>query len=691
VSASAGAEPPPPGAEEGEERTRAQFGGAPTAGGPGPGPAPQPPTRRDPLAAAEDDRDAGTARALPLPPGPSPAPASGEAGRSAGWATIRPDGRLEPGQVVFGRYLVKGPLGRGGMGTVWRVQHLALGADRALKLIVGSIAFDPEARARFAREGRAMARFSHPNAVAVHDAQVSGDVAFLEMEYVPGKSLDTLLGRGQPLPLDCVARLLRQLGEALQVAHESGIVHRDLKPSNLMLVDGRPPGREQLKVLDFGIAKVLGGDESEGDLSTRANTFMGTPPYCSPEQATGGADPRSDIYSVGVILFEMLTGHRPFSGPVAKQVADTLHTPPPAFRAVNPKCDVPPAVEAVVRRCLEKNPLHRPQTAMELVEAFEAALPGAATTRPRRPIARSVATAAVMAAGAFALALLASRPWTDRTPASPRPGVTPPLAVPLPAGYSAVDVARPGALPDVLIHDATGMRFHRLDGGTFELGATRAEDDPEPPRPRPATVRTFYLAETEVTNGAFRRYLRETTARPPPTWQEAYDRLRREHGLDEAEADRHPAVGLDHATAARFARWLGGRLPTSAEWEYAAQSGGLPEHPYVWGARPAPDVGGTEANLDSADKPGPPTTRAGQFNRDRNAQGIVDLAGNVREWCADAIPGSDPPAAVVRGGSWRSIARRFGTSAFAPLPVAESLNDLGARVALDPPPAAPKR
>jgi len=310
----------------------------------------------------------------PAPPRPKPAPESPPPGRPAlltasgssspGSATVV--GQLEPGQVVFDKYLVLRLLGQGGMGTVWLVKHLELDVERALKMIVSGVAADAEFRARFKLEARVMALFSHPNAVSVHDARMSHDAAFIEMEFVRGRSISTMLEPGVPMPLDWTARILVQLCDVLQVAHDHGIVHRDLKPSNLMLVDGRPPGQEPLKVLDFGIAKLLGTRDLDKDFHTLGNKFIGTPAYTSPEQATGKADARSDVYSVGVILYEFLTGHRPFTGTLAQQISDAIHTPPPPFRMVNPNVRVPNGIEKLVMRCLAKSPDQRPQTAHEL-------------------------------------------------------------------------------------------------------------------------------------------------------------------------------------------------------------------------------------------------------------------------------------------------------------------------------------
>jgi serine/threonine protein kinase/formylglycine-generating enzyme required for sulfatase activity len=281
-----------------------------------------------------------------------------------------------PGRILFDKYSVVRQLGEGGMGEVWLVRHLDLDVERALKLIISAVAFNVEHRARFRREARVMAKFSHPNAVAVHDAVVrpDGNTAYIEMEYVRGKSLKDLLESGVPWPLDRTSRIVAQLCDALQVAHEHGIVHRDLKPSNLMLLDGQPPDKEHLKVLDFGIAKILGVDQTDPEgLLSRTGIPLGTPLYMSPEQILAesrSVDGRSDIYAVGIILYELLTGHRAFEGGYHKLIYQHLHTPVTPFFEKNPDVRIPPEVERVVLGCLEKNPDLRPQSARELADEF---------------------------------------------------------------------------------------------------------------------------------------------------------------------------------------------------------------------------------------------------------------------------------------------------------------------------------
>ena len=283
--------------------------------------------------------------------------------------------RLVEGKVLFKKYILRKQLGRGGMGEVWKVHHIELDCERALKFIRTGLSESPELRRRFRREARAMARVTHDNAVTIHDAFTAGGMAFIEMALVPGQSLVEILRPGRPMPLDWTVRILEQLCEVLSVAHQAGIVHRDLKPANLMLLNGRAAGRESLKVLDFGIAKLLSIEEHDGDSITN-NAPIGTYPYMSPEQfGVAPVDTRSDLYTVGVILYEFLTGFRPYSAKsqLYPWLQQHVHAPIPRFRDRNPEVDLPAEVEEVVRRCLAKSADDRPQSAEELFRDFEAA------------------------------------------------------------------------------------------------------------------------------------------------------------------------------------------------------------------------------------------------------------------------------------------------------------------------------
>ena len=603
--------------------------------------------------------------------GPSAPAAIGE------WKPPRPGGALEPGKIAFDRYRPIQRLGGGGMGEVWLVEHLQLETQRALKLILPRISFDSMARARFRREAQLMAKFTHPNAVTVHDARLTeDDVAFIEMEYVRGRSLDLILENEGPLPLDLVARLLDQLCEVLQVAHDHKILHRDLKPSNLMLIDGRPVGREHLKVLDFGIAKSLATDEIEFGERTITGSFVGTPPYASPEQAERDADHRSDLYSVGIILCELLTGRRPFSGPLTKVIADTVNRPPPSFRELNPAIEVPPEVEAVVRRCLAKDPADRYQTALEIAEAFRAALPAspldefgevrgkgqAESKLPRWAWPAIAGAAVVVALGLFAVPRLFPSP----NPGPDGSGTTPVETVALPPEFRAAEESEPApdGLPTAIVSDRDGSLLVRLPGGEFEVG----EDGVGGKK----TVPGFYMQEHEVTNAQLAAYYKANDMAPPakPAKSEEFD------------GDDQPAVYVDFATAEAYAHWIGGRLPTEVEWEYAARSGGKPDRPYVWSEGGPLVAADNRANI-GAPEYSTPTQKVKRSPDDQTEQGVFDLTGNVREWCRRSDGGGPSTDAAVRGGSWKSFYDEFTTYAGRPLDPSERLNDLGFRVVVE--------
>ncbi len=281
-------------------------------------------------------------------------------------------------RIFLGRYETIRLLGEGGMGRVYLARQLDLGRQVVVKVMHDHIAADEKFRERFQRETLVMARFQHPYVVTLYDASLNDpEGPCIVMEYIRGITLDTLLHRNGRLSPHRIARMLGQLCEALQAAHQAGIVHRDLKPANLMVVDPDTP-YEKLKVMDFGLAKELDTrTKVAAGLSDTGQEFaVGTPGYISPEQVRGdGQDHRSDIYSVGVILYEFMTGRLPFVGSETMDVLLSHATEsPPTFADVGLDGVISPPIERVVRKCLEKNPDDRPQTALDLAEMYEIAL-----------------------------------------------------------------------------------------------------------------------------------------------------------------------------------------------------------------------------------------------------------------------------------------------------------------------------
>ncbi|HEX6650088.1 MAG TPA: protein kinase [Pyrinomonadaceae bacterium] len=272
------------------------------------------------------------------------------------------------GTTLAGKYRIDARLNEGGMGTVYRGTHVLMDKTVAIKVLRPSLAADEKIVARFSREARAASRISHPNALSVTDfgEDDSGHV-YLVMEYLSGKTLKQVIRDQGTLPLARVVEITRQIGEALNAAHTQGVVHRDLKSDNIMLLDTMTG--DHAKVLDFGIAKI---NEPEGNVDTgltAPNLVIGTPQYMSPEQCSQETeiDARSDIYSLGVILYEMLVGHVPFSGDSATMVM-MKHLQEPVPSVMDERDDVPAAVARVVARAMAKVRDNRYQTVAELVE-----------------------------------------------------------------------------------------------------------------------------------------------------------------------------------------------------------------------------------------------------------------------------------------------------------------------------------
>lgn len=280
------------------------------------------------------------------------------------------------GTVFLGRYEAIRLLGEGGMGRVYLARQRDLDRPVVVKVMHEHVAQDPRFRERFQREILLMARFTHPYAVTLFDASLDDICPCLVMEYIRGVTLDTLLHRHGRLNPFRVGRLLGQLCEVLYLAHTEGIIHRDLKPANLMVIDADTP-YERIKVMDFGLAKSLDPRRKMNITEANAEFGLGTPNYICPELVRGEEmDHRGDLYSVGVILYELLTGGLPFCGRTTMDILLAHATEaPPAFATRGTSQEaIPPTVEKVVQACLAKNADQRPSSARELAERYEVAL-----------------------------------------------------------------------------------------------------------------------------------------------------------------------------------------------------------------------------------------------------------------------------------------------------------------------------
>lgn len=277
------------------------------------------------------------------------------------------------GQTLAEKYLIEQLIKRGGMGAVYRGKHVMMDKTVAIKVLRPSLAGDDVIVARFSREAKAASRISHPHAVSVTDfGEAENGVVFLVMEYLDGRTLKDIIRSEGPMPLARATEITRQVSGALDAAHQQGVVHRDLKSDNVML--SQTNGGDWAKVLDFGIAKIQQPEGTRDHDITAPNLVIGTPLYMSPEQCsqTSPIDARSDVYSLGVIIYEMLSGRVPFTGEsptviMMKQVQD----PPPSILEARP--DLPASVDKLIERALAKQPADRFQTAGELSAALTAA------------------------------------------------------------------------------------------------------------------------------------------------------------------------------------------------------------------------------------------------------------------------------------------------------------------------------
>jgi eukaryotic-like serine/threonine-protein kinase len=361
---------------------------------------------------------------------------------------------LAPG-IRIGPYEITALIGEGGMGKVWRAHHTALNRDDALKVLPDSFASDPDRVARFRREAQVLASLSHPNIAHVYGLELADGVQALIMELVEGPTLADRVAQG-PIPVDEALPIAKQIAEALEAAHEQGIIHRDLKPANIKV---RPDGT--VKVLDFGLAKALEPSSARVDatapptitspaMMTGVGVLLGTAAYMSPEQARGKAvDKRTDIWAFGCVLYEMLTGTRPFGGEdLAETIGAVIHKEP-AWATL--PAATPATVRTILQRCLEKDPKQRMRDVGDVRLALSGAFASptesaAAATQPTTVSRRRIvaAASAALLVGAAGAALWSLRPPVH-TKIARFPVVLPEDQALVPSrGRNLVDISRDG-------------------------------------------------------------------------------------------------------------------------------------------------------------------------------------------------------------------------------------------------------
>ena len=295
--------------------------------------------------------------------------------------------------ILEDRYKLEQCIGRGGMGIVYRGRHLLLKTLHAIKVILPELAGgDPGLVRRFRQEAMVAASIRHQNIVTVTDFGVVGEkMPFIVMDFIKGELLHDLLEREGRLAPSKALEIITAVGAGVGTAHQQGIIHRDLKPLNIILQDNLPLA-EGLKILDFGLAKIKSGDVFGSFVLAQTTGLMGSPYYMAPEQwSEEEPDTRADIYSIGIILYQMLAGVLPFRGPSVPVIMKKhMFDQPPAFSSMG--ADVPPKIDSVVRRCLEKDPANRPQTVEELITELRTAVANLQTTPITAQVADTIRT-----------------------------------------------------------------------------------------------------------------------------------------------------------------------------------------------------------------------------------------------------------------------------------------------------------
>jgi len=310
--------------------------------------------------------------------------------------TLRAKGPLADliGQVVADRYHIIKKLGEGGMGAVYLGEHVKMGRKSAIKVMTQAMSNDPDAVSRFNREASNASRLSHPNICQVYDfGETSEGLIYLAMEFIEGRSLSDLAEAEGALPPARAASIVKQAAEALQVAHDQSIVHRDIKPDNIMVVQAKD-GSDIVKVVDFGIAKAVAGDET-GQKVTKTGLVVGTPEYMSPEQLSGDKlDGRSDLYSLALVCYKLLTGVLPFQADTAQEtMIKRLTDAPEPLATARPDIVFPPRLQAVMDRALARSLTERYGSAAEFGRDLEASVGGPAVPATRMDVDRVTSAA----------------------------------------------------------------------------------------------------------------------------------------------------------------------------------------------------------------------------------------------------------------------------------------------------------
>lgn len=552
-----------------------------------------------------------------------------------------------PGDVIGGRYRLENLLGQGGMSSVYKASDPNLKRIVAIKIIHPHLSTDPTFFGRFEQEAAAVAQLRHPHIYQVHDFNQDSGVYYMVMEYVEGVTLDARLkafnNAGQRMNLREATQFMIAICDAVDYAHQRGLIHRDLKPSNVMI---NPEGEPVL--MDFGIARLMGGQNF-----TATGATIGTAAYMSPEQARNvQVDQRTDIYALGVILFEMVSGRRPFDGDSFVSVLmQHVNDPVPDIRELNNR--IPPSLAQIITRSLQKDPAQRFSSAAEMANALRSVNIGTSQQmRAMSGVTSQVPHDPTQVVSPFTTPQSAVRPQPTLTPppatmVAPQTGSTGAVpAMPAPRSrrglfillglgvlfltlgvivIAAVIILNRG---NNQAANTTTQGMVQIPAGTYTIGSNAGGENYV--IEQTITLETFWLDKREVSNAQYAAYLADGGDGIPAQWQS--------DTFPTGQGD-YPVQGISLEMAENYCGWAGKRLPTEAEWEAAAR--GREGLLYPWG---------NEAG--TVTLPRSETYPVGTMSQNRSPFGVYDMAGNVWEWVSE--PYADVPSGqeVLRGGQY---------------------------------------
>ncbi|MBI4854485.1 MAG: SUMF1/EgtB/PvdO family nonheme iron enzyme [Acidobacteria bacterium] len=594
------------------------------------------------------------------------------------------------------KYEIVRLIGKGGMGLVYQAKHIELDKFVAIKVLNTRLIEGEEAIERFKREARTLAKLEHANIVKVFDYGVKGTICYLIMEYLQGESLRIRLKNNKQIPLKEVSQFVKQVCLALEFVHKEGVVHRDLKPDNIFFhKDG---AKETVKLLDFGIAK-LNAVSSSGESLTVTGSIFGTPQYMSPEQCEAKVlDGRSDIYSLGLILYEMISGTKPYDGdsPLSFMYAH-VHTTPMDLAKLMPDIALP--VSKAVMYALVKNRENRCKSAKEFLEIFSGKIDpvnfiensqtpnfnsnlqkdSSITVKKQNPKLFPKSTIAATILVLVIASLWAGRDFLIKSQENSLIKSATPI----------LETKKTPTLP-VRLQD----KFVFIEGGKTTIGSNKipcpgienCETSLDETPPHEVTLDPYFLGKYEVTNQEYYEFIKAENYLAPKDWIK---------GKYPEKTEDLPVVNISWEDANNYCAWLSRRdgvdyrLPTEEEWENAAR--GKESFFYPWGNTVDKSFSYAYASEKKAELPRS-IKDAPNNTTDRSTYGIFAMAGNVREWTSSdvkAYPKSEYQVEekeigykVVRGGSYYSdYTAARNTSRFWNPPTT-ALVDVGFRLAI---------